>query len=95
MWAIRRKGLADASEASTMAAGKAAGLVDVKVAQILGDAHRGEVRQAVATRDRHDDNHDGAKARWREDRLERLDALRCGKFLAALTPSAISHFNTV
>ena len=33
IWAIRRKGLTDASEAATMAAGKAAGLVDVKVAR--------------------------------------------------------------
>jgi hypothetical protein len=36
VWAIRRRGLADASEAATMAAGIAAGLVDVKVARFSG-----------------------------------------------------------
>ncbi len=41
IWAIRRKGLADASEAATMAAGKAAGLVDVKVAR-FSDTHTAE-----------------------------------------------------
>ncbi len=66
VWAIRRKGLADASEASTMAAGKAAGLVDVKVAR-FSETHTAEkfVRPIVArpstvttTRRR-----DGAKAK--------------------------------
>lgn len=33
IWAIRRKGLPDATEAATVAAAKAAGLVDVKVAR--------------------------------------------------------------
>jgi hypothetical protein len=33
IWAIRRRGLKDATEAATMAAGLAAGLVDVKVAR--------------------------------------------------------------
>lgn len=41
MWAIRRKGMADASEAATMAAGKAAGLVDVKVAR-FSETHTAE-----------------------------------------------------
>lgn len=41
MWAIRRKGVADASEAATMAAGKAAGLVDVKVVR-FSDTHTAE-----------------------------------------------------
>ena len=41
IWAIRRKGLADASEAATMAAGKAAGLVDVKVAR-FSETHTAE-----------------------------------------------------
>lgn len=41
IWAIRRKGLADASEAATMAAAKAAGLVDVKVAR-FSDTHTAE-----------------------------------------------------
>ena len=41
IWAIRRKGLADASEAATMAAGKAAGLVDVKVAR-FSETHAAE-----------------------------------------------------
>ena len=41
LWAIRRKGLADASEAATMAAGKAAGLVDVKVAR-FSETHTAE-----------------------------------------------------
>jgi hypothetical protein len=41
LWAIRRKGVADASEALTMAAGKAAGLVDVKVVR-FSDTHTAE-----------------------------------------------------
>jgi len=41
IWAIRRKGLADASEAATMAAGLAAGLVDVKVAR-FSETHTAE-----------------------------------------------------
>jgi len=41
LWAIRRRGLADASEAATMAAGLAAGLVDVKVAR-FSDTHTAE-----------------------------------------------------
>lgn len=41
IWAIRRKGMADASEAATMAAGKAAGLVDVKVAR-FSETHTAE-----------------------------------------------------
>ena len=41
IWAIRRKGLADASEAATMAAGKAVGLVDVKVAR-FSETHTAE-----------------------------------------------------
>jgi hypothetical protein len=41
IWAIRRKGVADASEAATMAAGKAAGLVDVKVAR-FSETHTAE-----------------------------------------------------
>ena len=41
IWAIRRKGLVDASEAATMAAGKAAGLVDVKVAR-FSETHTAE-----------------------------------------------------
>ena len=41
MWAIRRKGVADASEAATMAAGKAAGLVDVKVVR-FSETHTAE-----------------------------------------------------
>ncbi len=41
LWAIRRKGLKDASEAATMAAGKAAGLVDVKVAR-FSETHTAE-----------------------------------------------------
>lgn len=50
MWAIRRKGLADASEAATMAAGKAAGLVDVKVAR-FSETHTAEkFVRPVATR---------------------------------------------
>lgn len=41
LWAIRRKGVADASEALTMAAGKAAGLVDVKVVR-FSETHAAE-----------------------------------------------------
>ena len=41
IWAIRRKGLTDASEAATMAAGKAAELVDVKVAR-FSETHTAE-----------------------------------------------------
>lgn len=41
IWGIRRKGLADASEAATMAAAKAAGLVDVKVAR-FSETHTAE-----------------------------------------------------
>ena len=41
LWAIRRKGLPDASEAATMAAGTAAGLVDVKVAR-FSETHTAE-----------------------------------------------------
>lgn len=41
VWAIRRRGLKDASEAATMAAGLAAGLVDVKVAR-FSDTHTAE-----------------------------------------------------
>ena len=52
IWAIRRKGLADASEAATMAAGKAAGLVDVKVAR-FSETHTAEkFVRPVATRER-------------------------------------------
>jgi len=52
IWAIRRKGLADASEAATMAAGKAAGLVDVKVAR-FSETHTAEkFVRPVATRRR-------------------------------------------
>lgn len=41
VWAIRRRGLKDATEAATMAAGLAAGLVDVKVAR-FSDTHTAE-----------------------------------------------------
>ena len=41
VWAIRRRGLNDASEAATMAAGIAAGLVDVKVAR-FSETHTAE-----------------------------------------------------
>jgi len=41
LWAIRRKGVPEASEALTRAAGKAAGLVDVKVVR-FSDSHTGE-----------------------------------------------------
>ena len=41
LWAIRRKGVAEASEALTMAAGKAAGLVDVKVVR-FSETHTAE-----------------------------------------------------
>ncbi len=41
VWAIRRKGQAAASEAMTMAAGKAAGLVDVKVVR-FSETHTAE-----------------------------------------------------
>ena len=41
VWAIRRRGLKDASEAATMAAGIAAGLVDVKVAR-FSETHTAE-----------------------------------------------------
>ena len=41
LWAIRRKGVADASEALTMATGKAAGLVDVKVVR-FSETHTAE-----------------------------------------------------
>jgi hypothetical protein len=41
LWPIRRKGVADASEALTMAAGKAAGLVDVKVVR-FSETHTAE-----------------------------------------------------
>jgi hypothetical protein len=41
LWAIRRKGVADASEALTMTAGKAAGLVDVKVVR-FSETHTAE-----------------------------------------------------
>ncbi len=41
VWAIRRKGVAEASEALTMAAGKAAGLVDVKVVR-FSETHTAE-----------------------------------------------------
>jgi hypothetical protein len=65
IWAIRRKGLADASEAATMAAGKAAGLVDVKVAR-FSETHTAEkfvrpvaTRAAITTARRRD----GAKGR--------------------------------
>ena len=52
IWAIRRKGLTDASEAATMAAGKAAGLVDVKVAR-FSETHTAEkFVRPVATRRR-------------------------------------------
>ncbi len=50
VWAIRRKGLAEASESATMAAGKAAGLVDVKVAR-FSETHTAEkFVRPVATR---------------------------------------------
>ena len=50
IWAIRRKGLADASEAATMGAGKVAGLVDVKVAR-FSETHTAEkFVRPVATR---------------------------------------------
>jgi hypothetical protein len=41
LWAIRRKGVPDASEALTMTAGKAAGLVDVKVVR-FSETHTGQ-----------------------------------------------------
>jgi hypothetical protein len=41
IWAIRRKGVPEASEAMTMAAGKAAGLVDVKVVR-FSETHTAE-----------------------------------------------------
>jgi len=41
IWAIRRKDLADASEAATMAAGKSVGLVDVKVVR-FSETHTAE-----------------------------------------------------
>jgi hypothetical protein len=41
LWAIRRKGVAEASEALTMTAGKAAGLVDVKVVR-FSETHTAE-----------------------------------------------------
>jgi hypothetical protein len=41
VWAIRRRGLKDATEAATMAAGLAAGLVDVKVAR-FSETHTAE-----------------------------------------------------
>jgi hypothetical protein len=41
VWAIRRRGLKDASESATMAAGLAAGLVDVKVAR-FSETHTAE-----------------------------------------------------
>jgi hypothetical protein len=41
LWAIRRRGLKDASEEATRAAGLAAGLVDVKVAR-FSDTHTAE-----------------------------------------------------
>ena len=41
LWAIRRKGLADASESLTRAAGREAGLVDVKVAR-FSETHTAE-----------------------------------------------------
>jgi hypothetical protein len=41
LWVIRRKGLTDASEAQTMAAGKTAGLVDVKVVR-FSETHTAE-----------------------------------------------------
>jgi len=44
LWIIRPKGRPEISERATMAAGKAAGLVDVKVVGFLADAHRREVR---------------------------------------------------
>jgi hypothetical protein len=51
IWAIRRKGVADASEAATMAAGKAAGLVDVKVTR-FSETHTAEkFVRPVATRE--------------------------------------------
>lgn len=50
IWAIRRKGLADASEAATMAAGKAAGLVDVKVARFSGTHTAEKFVRPVASR---------------------------------------------
>jgi hypothetical protein len=65
IWAIRRKGLADASEAATMAAGKAAGLVDVKVAR-FSETHTAEkfvrpvATRAAITKAR---RRDGAKTR--------------------------------
>ena len=50
IWATRRKGLAVASEAATMAAAKAAGLVDVKVAR-FSETHTAEkFVRPVATR---------------------------------------------
>ena len=65
IWAIRRKGLADASEAATMAAGKAAGLVDVKVAR-FSETHTAEkFVRPVATRRpypqsrSHEEEHEG------------------------------------
>jgi hypothetical protein len=41
LWAIRRRGLKDASEEATRAAGLAAGLVDVKVAR-FSETHTAE-----------------------------------------------------
>lgn len=52
IWAIRRKGVADASEALTMAAGKAAGLVDVKVVRFSATHTAEKFVRPVATRDR-------------------------------------------
>ena len=70
IWAIRRKGLADASEAATMAAGKAAGLVDVKVAgsrrRIPRRSSCGRWRR-VSRSPTQSRRHEGAKAR-RQDR---------------------------
>ncbi len=44
IWAIRPKGRADLTEAMVIAAGRDAGLTDVKIAAHLGDPHRDEVR---------------------------------------------------
>jgi hypothetical protein len=69
IWAIRRKGLADASEAATMAAGKAAGLVDVKVAR-FSETHTAEkfvrpmaTREPVTNTITKARRHEGAKAK--------------------------------
>ena len=63
VWAIRRRGLKDASEAATMAAGIAAGLVDVKVAR-FSETHTAEkFVRPVASRVRRPADSPGLTAR--------------------------------